>query len=155
MTFIAAARSGFLIIRDPEEEDRRLMVPIKNNLGSDKNGLSFRLKKGYLESGIETSKVEWDPEPISESADFYLNQEKTCKKPSKTDEAEYRLMERLENGPMPTGDLIKAGDDFGFTPKILRDAGKRLNMKKYKDGLERWMWKLPDQNQKNDDDPII
>ena len=81
MTFIAAARSGFLIIRDPEEEDRRLMVQIKNNLGSDKNGLSFRIKKGLLESGIETSKVEWDPEPISESAGFYLNQEKTYKKP--------------------------------------------------------------------------
>ena len=57
MTFIAAARSGFLIIRDTEEEDRRLMVPIKNNLGSDKNGLSFRIKKCLLESGIETSKA--------------------------------------------------------------------------------------------------
>ena len=81
MTFIAAAGSGFLILRDPEEEDRRLMVPRKNNLGSDKNGLSFRIKKGLLESGIETSKVDWDPEPISESAGFYLNQEKTYKKP--------------------------------------------------------------------------
>ena len=58
VAFIAAARSGFLIIRDPEEEDRRLMVPIKNNLGSDKNGLSFRIKKILLESGIETSKLE-------------------------------------------------------------------------------------------------
>ena len=66
-----------------------------------------------------------------------------------------RLQKRLEKGPMLAGDLIKAVDDFGFTPKILRDAGKRLNMKKYKDGLERWMLKLPDQNQKNDDDPII
>ena len=62
-----------------------------------------------------------------------------------------RLQKRLEKGPMPASDLIKAVDDFGFTPKILRDAGKRLNMKKYKDGLERWMLKLPDQNQKNDD----
>ena len=74
MTFIAAARSGFLIIRDSEEEeDCRLMVPIKNNLGSDKYGLSFRIKIGLLQPGIETLKVEWDPEPISESAGFYLN----------------------------------------------------------------------------------
>ena len=45
VTFIAAARSDFLIFRDPEEDDSRLMVPIKNNLGSDKNGLSFRIKR--------------------------------------------------------------------------------------------------------------
>ena len=151
VAFIAAARSGFLIIRDPEEEDRRLMVPIKNNLGSDKNGLSFRIKKILLESGIETSKLEWDPEPISESADFYLNQEKSYKKPSKTDEAEYWLMERLEEGPQPAGDLIRIGEEFGYTPKILRDAGERFNMERYKDGLDHWMWKLPNFKHKSDD----
>ena len=107
------------------------MVPIKNNLGSDKNGLSFRIKKILLESGIETSKVEWDPEPISESADFFLNQEKSYKKPSKTDEAEYWLMERLEEGPQP--------------------AGERFNMERYKDGLDHWMWKLPNFKHKSDD----
>ena len=151
VAFIAAARSGFLIIRDPEEEDRRLMVPIKNNLGSDKNGLSFRIKKILLESGIETSKLEWDPEPISESADFFLNQEKSYKKPSKTDEAEYWLMERLEEGPQPAGDLIRIGEEFGYTPKILRDAGERFNMERYKDGLDHWMWKLPNFKHKSDD----
>ena len=118
-------------MRDPEDRDRRLMLPIKNNLGSDKNGLSFRIERVLLESGIETSKVEWDPEPIPESADFYLNQEKSYKKPSKTDEAEYWLLERLEEGPMPAGDLIKAGEDFGFTSKILRGAGERFNIEGY------------------------
>ena len=84
-----------------------------------------------------------------------MNQEKSYKKPSKTDEAEYWLMERLKEGPQPAGDLIRIGEEFGYTPKILRDAGERFNMERYKDGLDHWMWKLPDQNQKNDDDPIL
>ena len=125
VAFIAAARSGFIIIRDPEEEDRRLMVPIKNNLGSDKNGLSFRIKKILLESGIETSKLEWDPEPISESADFFLNQEKSYKKPSKTDEAEYWLMERLEEGLQPQEILLELEKNLDILQKffVMQERG--------------------------------
>ena len=152
MAFVAAARSGFLIMRDPEDRDRRLMFPIKNNLGSDKNGLSFRVEKVSLDSEKEKTRIVWDSEPISESADFYMNQDQNYKKPSKTDKAEYWLKERLEEGPQPAGDLIKTGEEFGFTPKILRDAGERFDMKRYKDGLDHWMWKLPDQEHMNDDD---
>ena len=83
-----------------------------------------------------------------------MNQDQSYKKPSKTTLAEYWLKERLEEGPMPAGDLIKAGEDFGFTPKILRDAGERFNMERFKDGLDHWMWKLPDQDHKNDNDQI-
>ena len=56
---------------------------------------------------------------------------------------------------MPAGDLFKAGEGFGFTPKILRDAGERFNMERFKDGLDHWMWKLPDQDHKNDNDQIF
>ena len=42
-------------------------------------------------------------------------------------------MERLEEGPQPAGDLIRIGEKFGYTPKILRDAGERFNMERYKD----------------------
>ena len=152
VAFVAAARSGFLIMRDPEDRDRRLMLPIKNNLGSDKNGLSFRVEKVSLDSGIETSKVVWDSEPVSESADSYLKQDQSYKKPSKTDEAEYWLKERLEDGPKAVGELFKLGEEFEFTPKILRDAKKKLNIEKFKDGLKCWMWKLPDYEHKSDDD---
>ena len=70
---------------------------------------------------------------------------------SETDEAEYWLMERLEEGPQPAGDLIRIGEEFGYTPKILRDAGERFNMERYKDGLDHWMWKLPNFKHKSDD----
>ena len=75
-----------------------------------------------------------------------MNQEQNYKKPSRTDEAEYWLQERLEEGPRPAGELFKLGESLEFTPKILRVAGKRFDMKKYKDGLDHWMWKLPDQD---------
>ena len=52
---------------------------------------------------------------------------------------------------MPAGDLIRIGEEFGYTPKILRDAGERFNMERYKDGLDHWMWKLPNFKHKSDD----
>ena len=76
-----------------------------------------------------------------------MNQNQNYKKPSKTDKAEYWLKECLEEGPQPAGDLFKTREEFRFTPKILRDAGERFDMNKYKDGLDHWIWKLPDQDQ--------
>ena len=45
-------------------------------------------------------------------------------------------MECLEEGPQPAGDLIRIAEEFGYTPKILRDAGESFNMERYKDGLD-------------------
>ena len=35
--------------------------------------------------------------------------------------------------------------------EILRDAGERFNLERYKDGLDHWMWKLPNFKHKSDD----
>jgi putative DNA primase/helicase len=41
MAFIAAARAVFLVCKDPDDDKRRLFLPIKNNLGVDSPGLAF------------------------------------------------------------------------------------------------------------------
>ena len=106
MAFVAAARAAFLIMADPEDRQRRLILPIKHNSGNDKNGLSFKIEKVTTDSGIETSRVVWDSDPVSESADYYLSQDQSIKRPSKTDEAECWLKEHLEEGPQLARDLF-------------------------------------------------
>ena len=51
LAFVAAARLAFLAIKEPETE-RRLLLPIKNNLGALAPGLSYSLVQHIVSKGI-------------------------------------------------------------------------------------------------------
>ena len=55
LAFTAAARAVWLVTRDPEDAERRLMLPVKMNLSAEPRGLGYRIVAG---------KVEWDDEPV-------------------------------------------------------------------------------------------
>jgi hypothetical protein len=40
---VAVVRAAFLVIRDPDDHDRRLFLVAKNNLGLDRKGLAYRV----------------------------------------------------------------------------------------------------------------
>ena len=42
LAFVAAARSAWCVTKDKADQERRLFLPIKNNIGPDVHGLSFR-----------------------------------------------------------------------------------------------------------------
>ena len=43
IAFSAAPRSIYLIVRDEEDEDKRLFLPAKNNIAKIRTGLAFRV----------------------------------------------------------------------------------------------------------------
>src|SRR5205085_1824914 len=51
LAFTAASRAVWGLAQDREDPERRLLLPIKNNLGPPSRGLAFR---------IQDAKVEWD-----------------------------------------------------------------------------------------------
>ena len=44
LAFVAAARATWLIAKDPQNPARRLMLPLKNNFGTDTTGLAFTIQ---------------------------------------------------------------------------------------------------------------
>ncbi|MEM1027288.1 MAG: AAA family ATPase [Planctomycetota bacterium] len=101
LAFTAAARTVHLVARDPADPDgqRRLMLPIKNNLGHDRTGWGFTLtghefidpaggepivdEHGQLPAPGQTgrhhtttrrreTKIVWDDHPTPDSADALL-----------------------------------------------------------------------------------
>jgi hypothetical protein len=72
IAFIAAARAAFAVIEDPEQEGRRLLLQVKNNLAPACKGLAFRMEQRLISDGIVSSNVTFDSEHVSQSVDAAL-----------------------------------------------------------------------------------
>jgi len=64
LAFVAAARAAFLVTKDQEDGNRRLFLPMKNNVANDQTGLAFAVQATQVPSPaglIETARVVWEP----------------------------------------------------------------------------------------------
>lgn len=68
LAFVAAARAAYMVIKDENDEKRRLFLPVKNNLAEDRGGFAFRVEGVELPNNIFTSKVIWEETPVTISA---------------------------------------------------------------------------------------
>lgn len=75
LAFVAAARAAYVVAKDLDMPERRMLLPIKNNIGDDHTGFSFSIESVTLPSGIETSKIVFDSSLITERADEVLSTE--------------------------------------------------------------------------------
>ena len=122
LAFTAAARTVHLVVRDPEDPERRLIVPIKNNLGQDRTGFGFTL--GLTADG-ETA-VQWESNPTPESADALLDRlsrpRSDAASPSRLNEAVAWLRQTLGQGPVASHELADAAEAQGITARTLKRA---------------------------------
>ena len=72
LAFVAAARAAYIIAKDQDDPSRRLMLPVKNNLGDDQTGYAFRIEATRLPSHIDTSRIAWEVERVTVTADEAL-----------------------------------------------------------------------------------
>ncbi len=62
-----AARAAFMIETDPADENRRLLLQIKNELAADRGMLAFRIRAHQTEPGQTTARIAFEPQhhPLS------------------------------------------------------------------------------------------
>ncbi len=153
LAFVAAARAAFIVAKDPEDEERRLFIPAKNNIAKDVGGLAFRIESATIGTGIETSRVKWEPSPVNGlTADEILRQPDPEEKGAR-DEAKAFLTELLKDAPMSSKDVFTNARGAGVAERTLRRAAQELGVKKEKLGMvEGWMWSLPPKMAKSAED---
>ena len=134
IAFVAAARAAFAVLEDPNDKDRRLFLHAKNNLAEPPQGLAFQLEQVVVGEGIVTSRVDWEPEPITTTADEVLTA--TGKSNLALAEAEDFLEALLADGPVPSKEVDAEAEEAGITKATLRRAKASLGITSYKDGMK-------------------
>lgn len=147
LAFVAAARAAFVVVKDPENDLRRLFLPLKNNIGNDKSGLAFTVQSAQINSAagvIDTSRVVWEGEAVTISADSAMSQPLDQEERSDLDEARDFLSTLLADGPVPSKQIKADADGAGHAWRTVQRAQKALGIVAVKEGMKGgWTWRLP------------
>lgn len=141
----ATVRMVWEFFRDDDEEERRLFLPGKNSNAKNLGGLAFRVVDSNIalsDQGDFVGRVEWEPLPISMSADEVADRQRDGE--SHDPFPVEWLRDYLGSGEvaaaMVTGEARKAG----ISDKQLRTARKQLKIRPRKsDFAGGWLWQLP------------
>jgi hypothetical protein len=148
VAFGAAARVVWGITKDKDNPQRRLMLPLKNNLGTDNTGFAYELESYVLEESnppIGTSRVMWEKDKITINADEAFSQgARDYSEHATIEEAKDFLREMLANGAIKTKDVLKESKSAGISEATLKRAKTDLKIKATHDGYQGpWYWQMP------------
>jgi putative DNA primase/helicase len=144
LAFIAAARTGFIVVTE-DDTDRRLLLAVKNNVGPMAHGLGYVIEPVTTPAAIKTSRIVWDGLPVTMSADEAIQVSNHRDKGDERVEAENFLRGYLENGPMPADQVKAAAKENGISERTLWRAKKQVGVVAEKGSYkEGWRWRLPE-----------
>lgn len=144
LSFVAAPRAVWALMRDPSNADRRLMLSLKSNVSDDNQGLRFCLRKP---EGMLVPRVEWGAQPVAmsfQSASAAAPRFNLAEQQYRGSQNHVirRLQEELSDGPISRIGLDTRG--LG-TEEQLYNAAEALGVIKVKDGYDiGWTWMLPE-----------
>lgn len=151
LAFVAAARGAFGVVRDQEQQDRRLFLPIKNNIGDDRTGHAYRIRT----NAADVPYIEWEDEPISEDVnDALLSTPVDADAKSSREAARDFLKAELKDGVVAVKELIKRAKGIGLNWDTVSKARYDLKViasrRKFDGG---WDWELPEHGFEVDTQP--
>jgi hypothetical protein len=141
LAFTAAARAAYLVSKDQDHPDRRLFLPIKNNLAKDSTGLAYTVVTA--ENGAPV--IVWEPDVIETTAAEALAVPVNNEERTETDWAVNFLEDILRDGPKPAVEIAKEARRAGVKDKALRRAKEKLKVIPKKSTFSGgWICQLPD-----------
>jgi putative DNA primase/helicase len=144
LAFMADARMAFLALKEPDTE-RRLFLPVKNNLGAPAPGLGYRLAQRITSGNIIASHVVWDSSPVTMTADEALRAaDESLRNGGALQDAREFLREALAPGPRAMTDVEAEAQKQGIAPRTLRRAREKEKILTSKSDFDGgWVWRLP------------
>ena len=141
---IGAARMAFVVGKDPQDENRRVLASTKNNLAMAPASLMF----GLEEAEGDSVRINWLGRSEVMAKDLLAT-------PQDQEHADVRseaielLNEVLADGPVTASQVKQEAKDARISERTLARAKKTLGVMSYREGETgergkgRWLWKLP------------
>ncbi len=143
LAFVAAARAVFAIARDPECSERRLMLPIKNNLALDTEGYAYTVSVADNDAPC----IRWDDERVTQTAEEILSGAPSPREQAVIErgaETQRWLREKLQGGPQPATSIYTAAERDGISERDLKRAKRALGVLAEPKGYRgTWHWSVP------------
>lgn len=137
--FSGLARAVLHLLRDPEDEDRRLLLPGKMNVARQPVGLAFRIEG-------EPARLTWEAGAVDLKADGVLAAMAGQGDGGAREEAREWLRDVLSDGPQPAADVKRRAEADGIKSRTLDRAKQDLGVITTREGYGsqgRWMWAMP------------
>ncbi len=142
LAFTAAARAAWIVIKDDNDQRRRLVLPIKNNIAPDTGGLAYSIVPGDNDQPT----IEWESDQVQANADEILSHQQATSEGGALEEAKQWLLDVLSDGPLPAADIKQAAKRDGVASRTLIRAKYSLGVAADREGYAsdgRWLWALP------------
>jgi hypothetical protein len=141
--FTGIARAVWHLTRDTENKSRRLLLPGKNNLAAEGDGLAFTIIGG-------PPRIVWERDPVAMRADDALavehehHEAKPGPKPGTRNRAVEWLRDLLKAGPMPAANVKEEAKNAGYAWRTAHRAKDALGVKPFRREFSgEWFWDLP------------
>ena len=139
--FVAISRIVWHVARDPEDDERRLLLAGKTNLAGESDGLAFSIEGDPV-------RLVWEPEPVKLRADDVLALERPGRKPGPNpealDAAKEWLQKALAAGPRLQKELLREWKEQGGSKRTLDRAKMELKIHSSRNTIPgEWFWDLP------------
>ena len=138
---IGAARAAYLVARDPDDTDRRIIAVTKLNIAVEPPALAYRLVD---DPANHCARVVWEDAPTTHTAQDLLRGPADDDERTEQDEAADWLINHLRgNVECAAGDVIRAGERAGISKRTLQRARKRAGVSSRKATFGGgWNWAL-------------
>jgi hypothetical protein len=137
--FVQVARIELRVVEDPEDADRRLLLPVKNNL-TTAPGLAYRIQSGANKAGFAV----WE-EGTVETTIGEVESDDRGEDRSALQEAVEWLRTFLSEGEVQAAEAKKKSRAEGIAERTLKRAKKTLKVETFQKDRSHW-WKLSGQS---------
>jgi putative DNA primase/helicase len=148
IAFTGAPRAAFAVIEDADQEGRLLLLHAKNNLAKPPQGLAYRIEQCLVGDGIVASRIVWDAEPVTITANEALAADSADPHRSAREEAAEWLRELLADRPLPAKQVRSEADAAGHSWATVKRAKQAGRIEHFREGgtadAGRWLWRLPE-----------
>lgn len=141
---IGAARAAFLVAKDADDEERRIIACVKNNLAPLPPALAYRV----VGTASGAPRLRWERRPVEITADQLLaaSMEKESDRGQAMADAVNFLRDRLSSGAVDAKGLREEAVAKGHSWRTIRRAQRKLKIdpqKGHGSGNAAWTWALP------------